>query len=76
MRQGNPMNVNMSMSSGQPPMRFSHPQTNAHLAASMKRAGGLPPAPSFIGQPGGLPRHPTARNRKRKHLDRSIMNEV
>jgi SWI/SNF-related matrix-associated actin-dependent regulator of chromatin subfamily D len=75
MRQGNPMNAGMGMSSGQPPMRFAHPQQNTHMAASMKRGGGLPPPPQFMNQMGAA-RHPTARSRKRRHLDRSIMNEI
>ena len=65
-----PMNMGMG---GQTPMRFN-PQQPQMQASGAKRPMQLPPPPGVAQMAG--PRTQTVRNRKRRNLDRAIMNEV
>lgn len=65
-----PMNMGMG---GQTPMRFN-PQQPQMQPSGAKRPMQLPPPPGVAQMAG--PRTQTVRNRKRRNLDRAIMNEV
>lgn len=72
MRQPGQPPMNMSMG-GQTPMRFN-PQPPQMPPSGAKRPMQLPPPPGVAQMAG--PRPQAMRNRKRRNLDRAIMNEV